>query len=125
MKFWNKFLPDLSKEKEDELYEKYIHEVGEPKIFPNVDSAINFLYKNNYKIFILSSDPISKLLPEIEKSGFAKLITKTVGFVHYKDEVIKKFVEDFDLDKTKTFYVGYTICDIEPVKSDQVKTIRA
>jgi len=123
MKFWNKYFPDLSKEVQCVLYEKFIHQVGEPELYKNVEEIIDFLHKNNYKIFILSSDPISKLLPEIQKTNFIKSITKIVGNIHDKKDLIVSFVEDFDLDKTSTFYVGDTSGDVEAGRFAGVKTV--
>jgi len=123
MKFWNKYIPDLAKEKEQELYEKYIHKAGEPKLFKQVDQIIKDLYSQGYKIFILSSDPISKLMPEIEKSGLSFFLEKVIGDIHEKGEVIASLVNEFNLDQKNTFYVGDTSGDIAAGKSAGVKTV--
>ena len=59
MKFYNKYFPDLTKEKQDALFEKYIHTVGEPEIYKNVKETIDYLNKSGFELFILSSDPVS------------------------------------------------------------------
>jgi phosphoglycolate phosphatase len=123
MKFWNKYFPDLSKEEQCKLYEKYIHEVDESELYENVNEIINFIYDSGWKIFILSSDPISKLIPEIKKSGLSHLFTKVVGGIHEKGEAIKSLVNDYNLDKNLTFYVGDTSGDVEAGKYSNVKTI--
>lgn len=123
MKFWNKYFPNLSKEKQDGLYEKYIHLVGEPELYKQTDEIIKYLYSNGYKIFILSSDPISKLIPETEKSGLFRLFEKVFGNVHEKREAIVSIVNEFNLDKNFVFYVGDTSGDVEAGKSADVKTI--
>jgi len=84
MKFWNAHLPDLSIEKQNELYEKYIHQVDEADIYPGVAEMIILLHERGWKIFILSSDPVSKLIIETEKSGLSTLFTKIIGKVHEK-----------------------------------------
>ncbi len=123
MKFWNKYFPDLTMEEQCDLYEKYIHQAGESELYQKVDEIITYLNEKGYKIFILSSDPTSKLLPEIKKSGFAKLITKTVGDIHDKKDAIITFVNDFALNKNFTFCVGDTSGDIEVGKFAEVNTI--
>jgi phosphoglycolate phosphatase-like HAD superfamily hydrolase len=45
MKFWNTHLPHLSKEKQDELYKKYIHQVSESQTYEGVVKTIKFLYE--------------------------------------------------------------------------------
>lgn len=123
MKFWNKYFPDLTKEKQCKLYEQFIHQVDEPELYKSVNETINFLHNSGWKIFILSSDPISKLIPETKKSGLSQLFQKAVGDVHEKGEVIKSLVNDFDLDRNQTFYVGDTSGDVEAGKFAKVKTI--
>ncbi len=123
MKFWNKYLPDLTKEKQCILYEKYIHEVGDPNLYPNVKDVIAELYTTGYMIFIVSSDPLSKLLPEIEDSGLKKYITKIEGGVHEKAGTIKNIVRDYSLDQNHSYYVGDTSGDVEAGKDAGVKTI--
>ncbi len=123
MKFWNKYLPDLSKEKQDELYEKYIHLAGEPDLHKNVSEIINYLNKKEFKIFILSSDPLSKLVPEVARSGFAELVSETIGATHEKKDVIISLLDNHQLDKSNTFYVGDTSGDVEAGQYAGVKTI--
>ncbi len=123
MKFWNNYFPNLSKEKQCELYEKYIHKVDEPELHKNVETVIEFLNLKGYKIFILSSDPISKLIPETKKSGLSHLFQKVVGGIHEKGEVITSLINEFNLDKNSTYYVGDTSGDVEAGKIANVKTI--
>lgn len=123
MKFWNKYLPNLTREEQCILFEKYSHQVGRPKLYKNAREIINFLNRKGYKLFILSSDPISVLIPEIERSGFSNLITKIAGDIYNKEDVISSFIREFNLDKNLTFYVGDTSGDVEAGKIAKVKTI--
>ena len=45
MKFWNFYFPDLSKENQDELYKKYIHQVDSAEIYDGVDEIITLLHE--------------------------------------------------------------------------------
>ena len=123
MTFWNKYFPDLSKEKQDKLYHQYIHEVGEPSLHRGVEETLKYLSQKGYKLFVLSSDHLSTLLPEVNRSGVANLITKVVGASHEKKWDMISLLEDFDLDKDKTFYVGDTSGDIEAGKYAGLKTV--
>ena len=123
MKFWNKYFPDLSKEKQCTLYEKYIHQVDEPKLYPKVKGTIELLSNLGWKIFILSSDPISKLIPETEKSGLSHLFEKVIGNVHGKNQIILSLINEFNLDKKLTYYIGDTSGDVEAGKDANIKTI--
>ncbi|MFH0922830.1 MAG: HAD hydrolase-like protein, partial [Candidatus Micrarchaeota archaeon] len=63
MKFWNKYFPDLAKEKQDDLYQKCMHEAGEPKTYPGAEETVKHLHDEEFKIFVVSSDWNSILLP--------------------------------------------------------------
>ncbi len=123
MKFWNKYFPNLSKENQDKLYKKYIHQAGEPELYAGAEEIIRVLNNKGYKIFILSSDPNSKLMPEIKKSGISKYISKAIGQVHEKKDSILSLVKEFGLNPEETFYVGDTSGDVEAGKAAGVKTI--
>ncbi|EKD56630.1 MAG: hypothetical protein ACD_58C00131G0005 [uncultured bacterium] len=127
MKFYNKYFPNLTRKKQCILYEKYIHQssdqLGEPKLYKNVKKIINYVKDRGYQVFIVSSDPASKFLIEIAKSGFSILITKAISDVHDKKDVITSLVKDHNLDTNNTFYVGDTTGDIEAEQFAKVKTI--
>lgn len=123
MKFWNLYIPNLTHERQCELYSKYIHEVGEPELFVGVPQLIKQLHDAGYELFILSSDPISKLQPEVDKSGFAHLLTAVTGDVHEKEHILKRYVSDYNLDLAGTYYVGDTSGDIEAGIAAGVNTV--
>ena len=123
MRFWNLYFPNLSKEEQCTLYEKYIHQVDEAEIYSGVGGIIRLLNAKGWKVFVLSSDPISKLIPETEKSWLASMFTKVVGDIHEKWESILSLIHEFDLDTAMTFYVGDTSGDVEAGKFAKVKTI--
>lgn len=123
MKFWNRYFPDLSKERQCILYEKYIHKVDKPELYPKVEEVIRFLNNSDWKMFILSSDPISKLILETKKSALSQFFKKVVGDIHEKSEIIVSLIDEFDLDNNSTYYVGDTSGDVEAGKTAKVKTI--
>ena len=123
MKFWNHYCPDLPKEKQDLLYLKYIHEVGESELHPNVGIILSYLHEQGYQLFVVSSDPASKLLPDIEKSGFSHLFTKAISDTYDKQDNLSALINEFSLDQNQTFYVGDTSGDVEAGKIAGVKTI--
>ncbi len=123
MKFWNKYFPDLSKEKQCILYEKYIHQVDEPELYPKVDEVIELLNRSGWEIFVLSSNPISTLIPETKKSGLSHFFRKIAGNAYEKKETILSLIDEFDLDRDSVYYVGDTSGDVEAGKSANVKTI--
>ena len=123
MKFWNKFLPTLSKEKQEILYEKFIHQVGDPNIFPGIKEIVLSLHSGGYKLFVVSSDPKSKLLAETKNSGFCECLTEVCAGVHDKHLAIIYLIKKYSLDVANTFYVGDASGDVEEGKLAKVKTI--
>lgn len=123
MKFWNKFLPNLSKEMQNELYEKYIHQVGDPHLFPGIKEAVLSLHSLGYKLFVVSSDPKSKLSAETKNSGLLNVFLEVCAGAHDKHEAILFLVQKYSLDKENTYYVGDSSGDIDEGKLANVKTI--
>jgi len=123
MKFWNKYIHDLSKEKQCELYEKYIHQVDEPIVYPKVVEIIQSLHHAGWYVFVLSSNPISKLMPEVEKAGLVNFLEDVIGDVHHKGPVIQSIIQEFKLNKNMTYHVGDSAGDVEAGKFAGVKTI--
>ena len=123
MKFWNKYFPDLTKEKQCRLYEKLIHQVDEAELYDGVKETITNLHNLGFKIFILSSDPLSKLIPETKKSGLSEYFTEIIGNIHQKQYSIIEIIQKYNLNPNVTYYVGDTSGDIEAGKAAKVKTI--
>lgn len=123
MKFWNKYIPELSREKQCELYEKYIYQIEDPKLYAGVEEVIKNLHDTGWNLFVISSDPVSKLTLETKKSGLFDRFKKIVGGVHDKCEPMVGLVKEFGLDKNFTYYVGDTSGDVDAGKFAEIKTI--
>lgn len=116
MKFWNTHFPDLTKERQDRLYEHFIHQVDEPGLYPNSADVIRKLHKLGHKLFIVSSDPPTKLIPQIEKNNLQDYFIDVIGNVHEKEFAIKSLIKKHNLDPKNTLYIGDTSGDIEAAK---------
>jgi phosphoglycolate phosphatase-like HAD superfamily hydrolase len=123
MSFWNKYFPDLTKEKQDQLFRKYVYQFENAKLYGSVIQILDFLKKNNYKIFVLSSDPIIRLSSEIKESGVELYLEKYYADVHKKEEVLPQIIKEYSLDINDSFYVGDTSGDVDAGKYAGVKTI--
>ena len=122
MKFWNLHFPDLTKEKEDRLYLKFIHEVERAKAYPTTKETIQHLHDAGHKIFIVSSDLPLKLLPEAKEFGISELFTEIISQSHNKNKQIEYLVKKYNLNPENTFYMGDTSGDVEAGKIAGVKT---
>lgn len=123
MKFWNKYYPDMSLEAHRELFTKYTHQVDEADTYPKVYETLKSLKQQGNQLFVLSSDPASKLLMQLKNAQLENLLQKVVTDVDDKISAIKLLVDDFSLDPQNTFYIGDTTGDIESGTSAGIKAI--
>ncbi|MDI6720805.1 MAG: HAD family hydrolase, partial [Candidatus Aenigmarchaeota archaeon] len=123
MKFWNKYFPDLTKEEQDRLYKEAIHKTEEAHLYDGSNDLLLYLHSLGMNLFVLSSDPYSKLIPEIKKAGVFDLFKEIHGEAHEKQEVILRILEKHSLSHEETIYVGDTTGDIEAGKVAGVRTI--
>lgn len=123
MKFWNKYFPELTKAKQDELYKYLISQKAAPVLHAGVKEIFDYLSQRGYKLFILSSDHLATLLPEIKRSGLEGTLSKVVGAIHEKGEELVNLLAEFSLDRKQSFYIGDTSGDIEAGKTAGVRTI--
>lgn len=123
MKFWNIYFPDLTREKQDELFKKYYAQVSDASVFANVDRVVKSLHETGYKVFIVSSDPYSKLLPQVEASTLSPYLEEVIGEDYLKCDTAKKLVDKFLLDTENSFFVGDCSGDIEAGKAAGIKTV--
>ena len=123
MLFWNKYFPDLTMEKQNKLFEKYTHLTGHPDLFPDVDETIKLLHEQGWKLFVVSSDPTSKLVPTITRHNLLNFFDKIVGGVHEKSEDINLIIKEYNLNKNQCYYIGDSVGDIKAGKIAGIKTI--
>jgi phosphoglycolate phosphatase-like HAD superfamily hydrolase len=97
--------------------------VNDSKLYAGVMDILLFLKNNDYKLYILSSDPIDKLFSEIDNFGIRDLFEKIIGNIHEKNIVLRSLMQTYNLSKENTYYVGDTSGDVEAGKSAGVKTI--
>lgn len=123
MEFYGRYIPEMTEEKQAELYEKHVHLAQLPEIFPGAIETIKTLHQNNCPLFIVSSDPTDRLLAETEKAGLKNCFTEIISYSYKKHLDIAKLVEKHNLPKEHTYYTGDTSGDIEYGKVVGVKTI--
>ncbi len=122
MTFWNKYFPDLTKEDQDEMFRKVVH-LKRCELYPGVKEFLFELKEKGIKIFVVSSDLKSTLIPEATKYGVKDLFVEIFAHVYLKGPKIKEVVENYDLDPMETLYVGDTSGDIEAGREAGVKTM--
>ncbi len=123
MKFWNHHFPDLTKEKQDELFKKHIEKYQICNLYDGVKTTLEQLYRRQVNLFIVSSDPNVTLFKDIEESKLKYLFTEIRGSVYEKDIVLNELVKKYNLNPNNTIYIGDTSGDIEAGKEAGLYTI--
>jgi len=123
MVFWNKYFPNLSKEKQCEMYEEAIHKVDKAKLYDNVKETLQKLHLKGIKMVVLSSDLYSTLIPEIKKGGVFEFFLEIKGEVHDKTGELKDIIKRNNFNPNETVHVGDTSGDVEAGKRACIKTI--
>lgn len=123
MKFWNKYFPDLTKEKQDRLFKTYFNQTSAPDLFASVPETIEYLHASGHKLFVVSSDPDSILNPQLERSNLSKYFTEIVTDDYVKKETAKSIVDRYGLDPISSYFVGDCTGDIEAGKAASLKTV--
>lgn len=123
MKFFNIHIPELTKEKQDVLYRKFLYQAPEASLYDGVSDVIALLSVSGWQMFVVSSDPLPRLTQEIQKSGFGDSFLKIIGDVHIKGDELVKIKEEFALNLDTTYYIGDTAGDVEAGQYAGMKTI--
>ena len=123
MKFYERYIHDMTKEQFSEIYSEAIHSVEEPKAFPGTKKFLEFIHKKGIKMALLSSLVHEKMEKEIENYGFSKFFVDIKGSVHDKREAILDLIEECKFKENETAFVGDTRHDIETGKKANLMTI--
>jgi phosphoglycolate phosphatase len=123
MRFWQKHFPDLQKEEQDVLFEKYMQEVSKGDLHNGVQEVLSELSNAGWKLFVVSGDPLPRLEKEISSFGLSHQFEEIVGGAYEKSKEIIRILQTHKLDRAYTYYVGDTVGDIEAGKEGGVYTV--
>jgi len=122
MRFYNKYLPNLTIEEEQVAYRKAISECPKGKPYPGVVNILKEFKKAGIKMAVLSSDLPETLQPEIKSFGLEGIFIDVITDVHDKSEGIYELIERNNFKKEETIFIGDSNHEIEEGKSAGVKT---
>ncbi len=81
-------------------------------LFPDSISLLRFLKRRNIKVGIVSSHPADMLASETKAYGLDCLLSFVRGGCHTKQEHIKDFLKQFELEPSEVIFVGDMVFDI-------------
>ncbi len=123
MKFWHLHFPNLTKKRQDELFQKFANQFPLSMPLPNVRKTITALAKSGWIILVASSDPRERLEKEAKQFKIYNKITEIASELHDKIPAIKKLIRKHNIDIENSVYIGDTIGDIETGKKIGLKTV--
>jgi len=116
MGFFNKYASNLTLEEEQEMYRKWLMVAPEVKPFVGIIPLIKESQKQGKGMFVLSSDFVETLLPEIENFGLGGVFVEVVGNSHDKTSDLLKLVAKHKLALAETIFIGDTNHEIETAR---------
>jgi len=123
MIFWNKYFPDITKEEQDNLFSKAIHQVEEPTLYPEAKNTLKKIDSMNIRMIVISSHPHDKLRKEAKSYGVQHLFQEINGGIHDKTETILSIIQRNKFNPQETMYVGDMTHDIDAGKKAKVVTV--
>lgn len=125
MLFYNRYLPNLTIEEEQKIYQATILRQDCPKsqAFPGITELIQKLKQKNIFLAVISSDFPATIYPEIKEYGLENIFNTMITGIHDKASAIKDLIQKNNLDLNQTVFIGDSNHEIEVGKQNGVKTI--
>jgi len=125
MKFWNHYFPDLTHEKEHELFTRFINEGDPPEVHKGVPEVLAFLKEQGHTLLVLSADPPVRITAEAQRAKITQFFDHFETDIHEKDEALLRMIKEKNLNPKECYYIGDTSGDVEAGKTAGMKTIGA
>ncbi len=112
MKFWNKHVPELTHEREANLYEHFMKDEPLAGPYPRALSTLEHFHSSGHAMHLVSADPHKTLLPDILRLGFGRFFKRIVGGVHDKTATLQHIRSKCGDVPDGIAYVGDTAGDV-------------
>lgn len=122
MKFYNKYLPNLTLEDQKTAYQKAIVRFEQHQFYPGINNSLKNFYKQSINMFVVSNDPPKILFGQIKKWELDGFFKEIFCDVYNKLETVQKIITNFNLVSDKTIIIGDTSQEIEAGKKVRIKT---
>jgi len=125
MIFYNKYIPGLSKKKEDAEYRiAYKSAVAKYPLKPysHIKDTLQKFKKAGINMIVISSNPYEHLLSDIKEFSLDGLFNEINGEVHDKAEIIEETIKRNQFNPEETLFIGDTTHEINAGKSAKTKT---
>ena len=125
MVFYNRYLPNVTKEQQDVYYKELSFSLECPKSdsCTGVADLIKKLKNQGHYLAIVSSDSPEFLLAEMKEFDLENIFDDMIMEVHHKEEGVLSLIDKRKLDKNITYFIGDSNHEIEVAKSTGIKSI--
>ncbi|PCI25061.1 hypothetical protein COB57_02455 [Candidatus Peregrinibacteria bacterium] len=123
MNFWNKYIPNITREEQNTLFKDALSQSETPALFPGVEAILEELQENNIKLFLLSSQPKDSLIKQTQELEIAHYFHNIIGDADNKKISMKKILKKFSLNPKETVSIGDTIAEVNAGKSLKLMNI--
>lgn len=125
MLFYNKYMPELTKEKQDTAYKVAYEEAllkYPPKPYSHIKDTLQKFKKAGINMIIISSNLSEALLSDIKEFSFNGLFDEINSEVHDKAEIIQETIKRNQFNPEETIFIGDTTHEVDAGKKANTKT---
>lgn len=123
MSFYNKYLPDVSREQESALYKEMIMKCPPAQPYPGIIEVIKDCQQAGLKLAVISSDLPETLLPEIINFGLEEVFTDIITDIDHKQATLDNLLAKHQFDKSETIIIGDSNHEIEVGQNIGIRTV--
>lgn len=124
MLFWNKYLPDLTLEQENEAFAKVLPNAPEQEVYSGVKEVLENFIKQKIKMAVLSGDFKHFVQKGLKKIGLEEdIFCDYACNVHDKLKDLKEIIEKNNFDSQETLIIGDTTHETEIGKELGLTTV--
>ncbi len=123
MRFYNKYLPDVTLEEEQLAYAKVLLKSGKCNPHLGMVELVKKLKTNKKKLIVISGDLTESLFSEMKDFGLEGIFSEVITNVHDKTESLIKIIDRENFKLEETVFIGDSNHEIEEGKRAGVKTI--
>lgn len=126
MKFYAKYLPDVSHDEQAKVYVRLLKEVSEqypPRAFTGMAELIQDLHSEGKRLFVISADYKESLDHEISLFELDGHFTEVMFDIRNKTEKLAQHLAQHNLAPEHSLIVGDSLSEIEAGKHSGVTTV--
>ncbi len=110
--YWRRHFPEVTGDELNVCYGQAIQEVQTSGLVKGIKKVLQKLVKSA-NLYIVSSDPESKIIPEIDKAQIKDLFVAISFGKHDKVSGLADFIKEYNINPKEAIYLGDTSGDIE------------